>query len=82
MARNYINARDGTGGTADAPSKGPRHGNQTFILTGKIDLSATTISRGGSLSVTLSDFGGTEGDGTVTQISLGGVDADLIADSL
>jgi hypothetical protein len=77
VGRNYINAQDGTGGTADDPTKGPRHGNQTFILTGKIDLSATTISRGGRLSVTLSDFGGTDGHGTVTGISFGGVEAEL-----
>ena len=78
VGTNYINARDGTGGTAAEVDEGPRHGNQIFTLTGKIDLSATTISRGGSLSVTLSDFGGTTGGkGTVTQISLGGVDADL-----
>jgi hypothetical protein len=74
---NLVNAVDGTGGSANAPLQGDRNQNQKFTLHGKIDLSATSISRGGSLSVTLSDFGGTGGSGTVSQITLGGVQADL-----
>ena len=66
---NTVNAQDG-GGTADATAA-------TFTVTGKASADKTTASRGASVKISLAQYG----NGTVTSIKFGGVEADLSSPS-
>jgi hypothetical protein len=74
VGNNSINAVDSTGVGASAPNSGARYTSQSMTLFGAISLSASSASRGASVTVTLSDFTGV---GPVTLITIGGVPADL-----
>jgi hypothetical protein len=73
VGNNSINAVDGTGTSANNTAQGARYVDQRFGLNGKVAISPESASRGGSIKVTLSDFS----NGTVTEIQVGGVPADL-----
>jgi len=79
VGTNTINAIDGTGIAANNFTAGSRFHGQTFTLHGKISLSPTSATRGGSVKITLADFSGT---GPVTRITIGGVQADLTGKTL
>jgi hypothetical protein len=66
---NTVNAIDG-GGTADAT--GP-----AFTVSGKVAVSKTSASRGSTVKITLSQYG----NGTISTIKFGGVEADLTTPS-
>ena len=74
VGNNSINAVDSTGVGAAAPNSGARYTSQSMSLFGAISLSASSASRGASITVTLSDFTGV---GPVTLLTIGGVPADL-----
>jgi len=77
VGNNSINVIDGTGVSAGAPDIGPRYHTQNFTLRGNIVLDKTATTRGGSLKITLEDFGGSTGSGSLTSITIGGVAATL-----
>jgi hypothetical protein len=66
---NTVNAIDG-GGTADAT--GP-----AFTVSGKVSVSKTSASRGSTVKITLAQYG----NGTISTIKFGGVEADLTTPS-
>jgi len=67
VGSNEINAID-AGGTSVGTSSNP-----TFSITGGVTLGSTTVARGGTLKVTLAQYG----NGTVTAVKFGGVESNL-----
>ena len=73
VGNNSINAIDGGGISANNPAQGARFESQNWALNGAVSLSSATATRGGSLTITLSDITGA----SATQVTIGGVQADL-----
>jgi hypothetical protein len=73
VGANSINVIDGTGASANAPAQGARFESQTFTLSGAVALSSASATRGGAVTVTVSDFA----NSPISQITIGGVQADL-----
>ena len=82
VGNNSINAVDGSGLSANNVSIGARYASQSFELRGKISTDKASSSRGGTVKVSLADYGGGTGSGTVSKITFGGVEADLTGKTL
>jgi hypothetical protein len=67
VGANQVNAIDG-GGTAVGTTTNP-----TFTIIGGVSLDKTTVSRGGTIKVSLGQYS----NGTVTSVTFGGVPTDL-----
>ena len=74
VGNNSINAIDGSGASANNPDIGARFSSQDFSLHGVLTLSSSSVTRGGALGITLSDF---TGAGPVNLVTIGGVQANL-----
>ncbi len=81
VGENYINARDGLGiAPMEMDTATPRLGAQTFTKIGSITASSASAPRGGTVTITLNDFGAGPGaQGHVVAITFGGAGATLPA---
>jgi len=78
VGANSVNAIDGGGqGIGLWTATTPRRGPQLFTLTGAVSSSATTAARGASITVSVTDYGGSTAAGTISSITIGGVPATL-----
>ena len=83
VGANTISAIDGSGFFAPMdiatwnPITNPRHGGQGFSVTGSISVVPTSATRGETVTISLADYGGADGQGTITEIRFGGVEADI-----
>ena len=81
VGENYINARDGLGiAPMEMDTATPRLGAQKFTKIGSITASSASAPRGGTVTITLNDFGAGPGaQGHVVAITFGGAGATLPA---